>query len=408
MTAAETAENISGFAIRCDSNGEILEVIRNHSNASETFAAGDSFFDLVDNDSRLKAESFFKVLNEQKAAFGWELNVPKANGRVESMHFAGAVTENGEISFEDTFLIVAAQSRQAVSSFYSHLTRLNNEQANSLRAALKDLSLQMREQTERDNHFYNELSRLNNQLTTTQRELSKKNAELARLNEQKNQFLGIASHDLRNPLEVILQYSEFLLEDTKDLLETEQISYILKISESSAFMLNLVNDFLDYSKIEAGRLEINKSRFDLVNLVKKTVEQHQVIANKKCIKIILNSTGDSLEITADESKIEQVLNNLLGNAIKFSPLENKVEIDVEKNNETAIISVRDFGAGIANGETDMLFEPFVKGANKATGGEKGTGLGLTITKKIVESHGGSITLETRNGIGTTFYVSLPV
>jgi len=408
MTMTETAENVSGFAIRCDANGAILEIIRSRMNFLGSSAVGTSFFDLVDRDSRSKAESFFTVLREQKAVFGWELNISNEHGKVESMHFAGAAAETGEKFSDENFLIVAGQSRQAVSRFYSDLSRLNNEQANSLRSALKDLSVQAREQTDRDNYFYNELSRLNNQLTTTQRELAKKNSELARLNEQKNQFLGMASHDLRNPLEVILQFSEFLLEDTEGVLEDEQVAYIRKISESSAFMLNLVNDFLDFSKIEAGRFELDKSRFDLPGLVRKVVDRHRLLENKKCIKIILNCNYDELEINADESKIEQVLNNLLGNAIKFSQPENKVELNIEKKETFAIISVKDYGAGIAKADIESLFTPFVKGTTKATGGEKGTGLGLTIARKIIEAHGGRINFETQPGKGTTFHVSLPI
>ena len=380
--------------------------MRNAAEAQKEIRIGEWFVNLVDRASRAKAEAFLSTLREQKAAFGWELNVKNEIGGVESMHFAGALAETCEDG--DTFLIVAARSRTAVSRFYNDLTRLNNEQANSLRSALKDLSMQTREQNERDSLFYDELSRLNNELTTTQRELAKKNFELARLNEQKNQFLGIASHDLRNPLEVILTYSEFLLEDTAEILSDEQIEFINKIHSSSAYMLNLVNDFLDYSKIEAGRLDLEFSIVDLAKLTLKTVERNRVVADKKQITIDFDAPEDTPPIRADESKIEQVLSNLIGNAVKFSPAGRRVEVGLKTAEQRIVIAVRDSGEGISKEDAETIFAPFVKGKNKATSGEKSTGLGLAIVKKIVEAHGGTISFETEPQKGSVFYIELPV
>lgn len=406
MTAAESSQEIAGFALRCDAGGLVLEVVRNAAEAQKEIRIGEWFVNLVDRASRTKAETFLAALREQKAVFGWELNVKNEIGGVGSMHFAGALAETTEDG--DTFLIVAARSRTAVSRFYNDLTRLNNEQANSLRTALKDLSLQMREQNERDSLFYDELSRLNNELTTTQRELAKKNFELARLNEQKNQFLGIASHDLRNPLEVILTYSEFLLEDTAEILNDEQTEFIHKIRSSSAYMLNLVNDFLDYSRIEAGRLDLDFSAVDLSKLTAKVVERCRVIADKKLIAINFHAPEDLPAVSADESKIEQVLSNLLGNAVKFSPAASRVDVNLTAAKNELVIAVKDRGQGISATDAETIFAPFVKGKNKATSGEKSTGLGLAIVKKIVEAHGGKISFETETGHGSVFYLTLPL
>lgn len=154
---------------------------------------------------------------------------------------AGDLHEIGVRMVSDFFEMEAGtRSTWEPTRFYEDLVRINNEQANALRAALKDASLQTRQQTERDADLYDELSHLNNELATAQRELARKNAELARLNEQKNQFLGIAAHDLRNPLEVILTYSEFLLEDAAPVLGAEQIELVHTIRSSSEFMLRQV------------------------------------------------------------------------------------------------------------------------------------------------------------------------
>ena len=406
MAAVEVSQEISGFAVRCTADGIVLEVVRGDAPGAKNIPAGASFVSLFDRASAAKAEAFLAALREQKAVFGWELNVAGENGAVESMHFAGAQSENSDGG--EAFLIVGAKSRGAVSRVYNDFVRLNNEQTNSLRSALKDLSMQMREQIERDSRFYDELSTLNNELTTAQRELAKKNFELAQLNEQKNQFLGIAAHDLRNPLEVIQTYSEFLLEDAAEVLSEEQIGFIHKIYSSSAFMLSLVNDFLDYSRIEAGRLELDLGPVDLIELSEKVIERSRVLADKKQIGITFKATGNLPSMRLDESKIEQVLSNLIGNAVKFSPAGESVEVTLEKSDGAVVLAVKDHGPGIEKSEAETLFAPFVKGKNRPTGGEKSTGLGLAIVRKIVEGHGGALAVETEAGQGSVFHVSLPL
>jgi signal transduction histidine kinase len=401
----ETQEKFSGIALRCNSNGVVQEIISDSLGAEKCVGVGEPFADLVDNASKTKADAFMNALRERKAAFGWEMNVACEKIGVIPVHFAGAAVESAD---GESFFIIGAKSRSGVSHFYNDLIRINNEQTNAVRTAMKDLSMQMREQTERDSFHYDELSRLNNELATVQRELAKKNAELARLNEQKNQFLGIAAHDLRNPLEVIQTYSEFLIEDAAGVLDEEQTGFIRKIYSSSAYMLNLVNDFLDYSKIEAGRLDLNLTRVDLAQILERVVEQSRVIAEKKQIRIISDISDELPEMILDESKIEQVLNNLIGNALKFSPGESAIEIGAKVQDREMVLTVRDNGPGIAAEEAETLFSPFIKGKARATGGEKSSGLGLAIVKKIVEGHGGRIALETEFGKGTVFYVSFPL
>lgn len=389
-----------GIALICDADGKILEIARDNFGLKQDVAEGQHFINFVDQECVGKAESFLKTLRETKAAFDWRLNVPDKNDAVVSLHFAGGASDQG-------FIIVGAKSRSGAAKFYNDLVRINNEQTNALRSALKELSFLTGMQTERDSELYDELSRLNNELATVQRELAKKNAELERLNEQKNQFLGIASHDLRNPLEVVLTYSQFLYEDAADLLSAEQIEFIKTIRSSSRFMLNLVNDFLDISKIEAGKLELDLENVDVVKLCRENVARNQILAQSKQIDISFEAPEALPEIIIDEFKIEQVLNNLLGNAIKFSPVNGKIDVLVTSREGNAIISVRDYGQGIAPDELEKVFNPFVKGRSQTTQGEKSTGLGLAIVKKIVEGHGGNVRVESELGKGATFYLCLP-
>jgi signal transduction histidine kinase len=256
---------------------------------------------------------------------------------------------------------------------------------------------------EQDSFFFDDLSQLNNELATAQRELAKTNHELVRLNDQKNQFLGIAAHDLRNPLEIILIYSEFLLEDAAPALREEQVQFIQTIRGSSEFMLRLVENLLDLAKIESGKLELDLERIDLVALVERVVSLQQVLAARKGIEVRCRTEVERLEMVADPVKLEQVLNNLIGNAVKFSPPGSAVDVRVTVAADAVTLSVEDRGPGVPADELDKLFRPFERTRVR----EKGTGLGLAIVKRIVEGHRGRIRVESEAGRGSTFHVSLP-
>jgi signal transduction histidine kinase len=254
-----------------------------------------------------------------------------------------------------------------------------------------------------------ELERANNKLVAMKRELEKQNTKLAQLNEQKNQFIGMAAHDLRNPLSVILWRSQLLLELDEDLLsEAQRLEFLATIKANSEFMLQLIDDLLDIAVIEAGKLELNLQPTDLVSLIKHNVELNLVLAERKQIKLWFGDDGQLPEITVDAHKIEQVLNNLISNAIKFSYPHSAIEIQVARRENNAVISVRDEGKGIPKAELNKLFKPYTKASVKGTQGEKGTGLGLVIVKKVVEGHQGKIWVESEFGKGSTFYVSLPI
>ncbi len=282
---------------------------------------------------------------------------------------------------------------------FEEMMQINNEQTNSLRTLQK-------EQTRTNNQF-DEISRLNNELVSMQRELAKQNAALERLNQEKNRFLGMAAHDLRNPLQLILSHSNFLLEEAASQLSPEYLSFLEMISASSEFMAHLVDDLLDVAKIESGQLQLDYAPVELAALLTRTVKLNRVLAAKKQIRLELALEAGPLRALLDAPKIEQVLNNLLGNAIKFSPAGGQVQVRLWQAGENFGMSIRDEGPGISLEEQSKLFKPFQRG-RKGTAGEKSTGLGLAIVKRIIEGHGGTITLESQLGQGTTFYLSIPL
>ena len=255
-----------------------------------------------------------------------------------------------------------------------------------------------------------ELEQVNRELVMTQRELEQKNIELARLNEQKNYFLGMAAHDLRNPMGAIYNSSDLLIEEDLGPLNDEQKEMIAAVKNASEFMLNLVNDFLDIAHIESGKLTLKKEDVDIFSLIKTNVQFNQNFAVKKQISLDFQYTDiESLPmISLDGSKIQQVMNNLISNAIKYTHSGGAIQVILEKKDDQIHIAVRDNGQGIPEDEIQNLFAPFQRTSVESTAGEKSTGLGLAIAKKIVNAHNGEIWVKSQVGEGTTFHISLPL
>jgi signal transduction histidine kinase len=249
---------------------------------------------------------------------------------------------------------------------------------------------------------------LNNDLNNLTRELQKKNVLLNKLNEQKNEFIGMAAHDLRNPISIIIGYCEFILDEAEDKLPELHLRFLKIILNSSEFMLKMLNELLDIAKIESGKLNLNREMIDPAKLIQGNVSLNRIIAEKKDIDINIEIFEGLPEINADPDKIEQVLNNLISNAIKFSGKATKITVSAFRSNGEITVMVKDEGQGISDEDKEKLFKPFSKFKTKSTGGERSTGLGLTITKKIIMGHGGKIWLESEVGKGTSFYFSLPV
>ena len=241
-------------------------------------------------------------------------------------------------------------------------------------------------------------------------EIAQKNTQLVELNTLKNQLLGMAAHDLRNPLSVVSTASAFLLDDAGRLLpEAKRTDFLRRINSSSEFMLRMIDDLLDVAKIEAGRLDLELKDGDLCDLIEENLTLNRMLAKKKDIRLdFVPETGLPL-LLFDRGKVEQVLNNLISNALKFSAPNTVVAVQVSRTRgESIVVSVRDHGQGIPAGELENLFKPFSKTSVRSTGGERSTGLGLAICRKIVEGHHGRIWAESEVGKGSTFSFSLPV
>jgi len=235
-------------------------------------------------------------------------------------------------------------------------------------------------------------------------------AQLSRANSEKNKFLGMAAHDLRNPLASIRGLAEFLREGVAGRMTPDQLDLIQTIHDASQSMLDLVNELLDVATIEAGELKLHLEDQNLAELITKSVTLTNMEASKKKTHVQFEAGGARPVLMLDAAKIRQVIDNLLSNAVKYSPPGSTITVNLtaDAGRGTCSFAVQDQGPGIPAGESDKLFKDFSQLSVRPTGGEKSTGLGLAICRKIVEAHRGTITAENLPGRGCEFRVILPI
>ncbi len=235
------------------------------------------------------------------------------------------------------------------------------------------------------------------------------NAEMERALRMKDEFLANMSHELRTPLNAILGMSESLEEQIAGSLNEKQLRYIGTIRESGRHLLDLINDILDLSKIEAGRLELNISQVSVSTLCEASLRMVKEQAQKKNQKISLVVDPEVKVIMGDERRLKQSLVNLLSNAVKFTSNDRQVGIEVKGNvrNQTVTFTVWDEGIGIAPDELTHIFKPFVQLDAGLAREFSGTGLGLVLVAQMIRLHGGSVSVESREGKGSRFSITLP-
>lgn len=221
----------------------------------------------------------------------------------------------------------------------------------------------------------------------------------------KSGFLSSMSHELRTPLNAIIGFTNLLLEKSYGSLNINQFEFLSDIKDSSEHLLNLINNLLDLSKIESGKVELNKGSFQLDDLVQQIASSINPLLKAEQIKFEVIGTKN-LIICADFLLLKQILFNLIGNAIKFTP-HGTIKLEVTESYENWVISVIDTGVGIAEKDFSLIFDEYKRIQNPLVTTSIGTGLGLPLTKKLVELHGGEISYKSELGKGSTFSFTLP-
>jgi signal transduction histidine kinase/DNA-binding response OmpR family regulator len=230
--------------------------------------------------------------------------------------------------------------------------------------------------------------------------------EVERASKFKDQFLSTMSHELRTPLNAVLGFSDLLADERYGPLNDRQQRYVSHIHSGGKHLLKLISDILDLSKIEAGRMELTREDVTVASSFNEVISALYPLAGKKS-QTLLQQVDPNLHVHADAMRFKQVLMNLVGNGIKFTPEGGRIELAARKVDDQVKIEVRDNGPGIPAEQQQRIFEAFVRLTETGSATE-GTGLGLAITARLVELHGSKLEIESKPGEGTCFYFSLPL
>jgi signal transduction histidine kinase len=250
--------------------------------------------------------------------------------------------------------------------------------------------------------------RLEEKVAERTRKLALANQKLDEASRHKSAFLAGMSHELRTPLNAIIGFSEVLLDTELPVTEAEKKQFLTDIFNGGRRLLMLINDVLDLSKIEAGRMELQIEPVSMSEIIERTHNIIRPLANKKRIDCRVYTNGTDL-VSADAARIEQVMLNLLGNAVKFTPAGGNVWVRSGRTGGVAQIEVGDSGPGISNTDRERIFLEFQRATMKTDGAKpEGTGLGLALARMFVELHGGTLWVESEIGRGSRFYFTLPL
>ncbi|HOK40994.1 MAG TPA: hybrid sensor histidine kinase/response regulator [bacterium] len=256
---------------------------------------------------------------------------------------------------------------------------------------------------------YELLTRIKNLIKIKKYEiiLEKRNKELKRINQLKNDFLGVVAHDLKNPLSIINGYTQLLLMNETNLNQKYK-NYLMKILYNTENMLYLINDLMDISLIESGKYKLFIDKNDIVKTIKDCIDSLSYLAKEKNIKINFQTNYNEFISNFDKKRIIQVINNILNNAVKFSDDDSEINIILDIDKKYIRIKIEDKGIGIPEKDFKKIFKRFTRGSHAIEKDIKGTGLGLSICKDIVDLHKGKILVKSKENEGSTFIVILPI
>jgi signal transduction histidine kinase len=272
-----------------------------------------------------------------------------------------------------------------------------NRMADQIQTSRRNLEAEVQRRTEDLKGANSELQLANQKLTVTV-------DELQRLEQMRAEFLNMISHDLRIPLTSVLGYAELLEDDEAHHLTPPEREYLQGIVAGAQRMTALLEQLLDFARVEAGQLKLDCEAVDLAELVSRELETFKVLAGRKQQHLDTKLVGNGM-VLADPDRIQQVLANLLSNAIKYTPTGSHITVSVEPQGDDVRVAVADDGPGLTPGEKGHVFQRFYRG--NGAGQQPGTGLGLSIAKGIIETHGGAIGVDSEPGHGATFWFALP-
>jgi len=377
---AEPAE----LAMICDAGNRVCRVVRASSGFAVQPQAG--FADLFDPDSKVKALRFIAAVRSTQAAFDWELNA-RFGATVRLLHFCGAQTDEG-------VLAVGAESRPGANALLKLLLRGH------------DIVLTPEPITGQTMELYERLAELNNQLVTSQRELERTHAELRRVAKERSKLAAMAAHDLRNPLSVVNLCAVAVRTVLAVPPDSRAGQLLTTITSNTERMVTLINDLLSAFTDDLGEVELKRVSLHIGDLIRENVRANALLAAQKEIDIRVDVSGAESAIEADPSRLHQVFDNLIQNAIKFSPRGSHIDVSVRSSPAAVLVTVEDRGTGM-DSETVRAVLAGNARSSRGTELETGFGLGLAISRAIVEKHGGSLRVGSAPHRGSRFEIRLP-
>jgi len=317
---------------------------------------------------------------------------------IEILYIVLVIFGVGYIFWMVTLLLLDKFVISPIYGFSEEVKKIREHENNSLRlsqAGNNEIS-----------YLATEINSMLDSLEKKEEALIKAKIEAETANRTKSEFLANMSHELRTPLNSIIGFSDMLLEISSHNLEEKQIGYLKNISNSGKHLLTIINDILDLSKVEAGLMQLFMENFMVVDAFEEVKRILMVTATKKNISLEFNAE-EQLILKADKLRFKQILYNLIGNAIKFTPNGGSVQISAKSSVGMLRFEVKDTGIGIAKKDIRNLFQTFRQLDSSIRRQYEGTGLGLYLVKMLVELHGGHIWVESEFGIGSSFIFELP-
>ena len=374
-----------GFALLCTLEGDIRSVILA---SLEGSAIGETLCDSVDPATKDACRVFLNAIRRG----GLTRSTPLRIG-LRDLHSFGTCGD-------DELRIVAVIDPSSAAPFAEHAAdRAGHE-------GFRDLAREIR-RTHSTYELYEELARVNNNLVTAQRELARSVAELQRINSWKDELLGMAAHDLRNPLHVNSAIISFLLDDEFPPPEGAETRTLLeRLRANSDYMTRLVDSVLDFAAIESGRVRLDRHEVPVDEVIREVVEMLRIIALARNVEIRYEADSHTT-LDIDPVKVGEAIQNIVSNAVQYSPSGSRVDVRVRDSDSAVKIEVEDRGPGIAEKDIPELFKPFQRLVQAEGKRQKSVGLGLAITRRLIEAHSGRIDVRSQPGAGTTFIVSLP-
>ncbi len=386
------------LALLCDRDGVVQHWLHDGIGASEVHPENCTFVRLLHESNQVKGLNFLSTLTGKRVAADWDLCFAVPGGGIEVLHVAGSWCDKGA-------LVLAGNATSSLQSLCNDVRELHPDVASACDKIAAEF--QADEKID-DTAVYAQLMQMYNDFARMQREFASQNAKLIRLADEKEDMLNIAVHDLRSPLNAISLLASSVEQLAQDRLTDREVSLLNRIVDTAGEMGTTVTRILDDAKHDPSGPVVEFVPGDMHALVAARIELLGALATRKSIEIKLLCEDELPPIPFDRTHMPHVVDNVLGNAIKFSPTGGDVEIHLHKNGDEMVLEFCDRGEGIPAGEDKLIFNSFETGSVRPTDGEASNGLGLAICRSIVAAHNGTIVADNRDGGGAVFRITLPL